>query len=831
MTQKSVHVAFVRALDKARTEEDVKSVVARQFSITYDTAGRNDLYTPQVLFEFKYDKNFASLKQRAAVLGQALYYMRRLKFGLTERPIPNHICIADRNEALLFDAADFRVVYGEDGGLYDWDLAPSSPDVRLIAALQLLAPVRNVHVYDLRQEADYDGWAARLAAALAPQATLALADKKVITERNFEEVYQHWNRKFGESVRNGQKTSRYFVADIQAGRTVEQREQGKAIFDLGSGKLVAKKIVFRDYDYFWSVFEKVASPDTMRALVAKVDRLSDDESRRREGEFFTPLSFAAKALDYLEKTLGARWWDSGKYRLWDMAAGTGNLEYGLPTDALPYCYLSTLDQVDVDHCQGLFPGATIFQYDYLNDDIGNVFAADNASVGQSLLTDWKLPARLRADLANPALRWVVLINPPFATSQTAGTAAPGKRSKDLVSTTQTRKAMHQAGLGETSRELFAQFLFRIRREFRGKKAHLGMFSKTKYINANNDQLLRDKVFRYSFEAGFVFSSANFAGTKGKFPVGFLLWDLGREQSLETQTVAVDVFNERVEKDPLPKTLSGGHRDQFLSKWVPRPRTTDTFPPFTAALSVSTGTKDVRDGIAPGFLASLMCAGNDFQHQNNTALLPGPYASAGALSVVPDNFERAMVVHTVRRLPKANWLNDRDQFLAPLQEPLPADFVAGCIVWSLFSNSNQTAAIAAVPYQGKTYTVPNHLFPWPKAQIRAWPMPDLDIQRTLTAADPDRYAATWLLAHATEIPTDAQELLAAAYPLYQFFYAHLPELRTGHFRISTWDAGWWQVRNALADQDLAPDLLAEVKRQHQALGQWLLPQIAALGFLP
>jgi len=550
MAKPLAHAAFVRALDKTRTEEDVKNVVARQFDIEYDTADRNDLYTPQVLFEFKKDKNFTSLRQRAAVLAQALYYMRRLKFGLTERPIPNHVCLADRNEALLFEAADLRAVYADEAARYDWDLTPSSPDPRLVADLQTLAAVRDAHVFDLRHEPDYAGWAARLTAALAPQGTLALADKKVITERNFEEVYQYWNRMFGESVRNGQKTSRYFMADIQQGRTLEQREQGRAIFDLGSNKFVPKKIIFKDYDWFWGVFEKVTNPDTMRALVAKIDRLSDEESRRREGEFFTPLPFAAKALDYLERTLGPRWWASGTYRLWDMAAGTGNLEYALNADALPYCYLSTLDQVDVDHCQGLFPGATIFQYDYLNDDAVNVFVAD--SFGQGLLNAWKLPARLRADLANPALRWIVLINPPFATSQTAGTAAPGKKSKDLVSATATRSAMHRAGLGETSRELFAQFLFRIRREFRGKTAHLGMFSKTKYINANNDQLLRDKVFRYAFEAGFVFSSANFAGTKGKFPVGFLLWNLGKEQDLAEQTVSVDVFNERVEKEPLPK---------------------------------------------------------------------------------------------------------------------------------------------------------------------------------------------------------------------------------------------------------------------------------------
>ena len=827
MAKKSLHSAFVRALDKTRTEEEVKNVVAKHFAIEYDTAERNDLYTPRVLFEFKYDKKFASLRQRAAVLAQALYYMRRLKFGHTSRPIPDYICIADHNEGLLFETLGLRDIYSEEAGMYDWDFAPSSPDPRLVSALQLVTAVRDAHVYDLRQEPEFEAWATRLSAALASQATLGLADKKIITERNFEEVYHYWNEKFGKDVRNGQKASRYFLADIQAGRSMQQAHEGKVLFNLSTGAWVDKKILPRDYDYFWGLYNKVTNPDTIRAIKAKIDRLSDEETRRREGEFYTPLPFAEKALDYLERTFGAQWWASGKYRLWDMAAGTGNLEYNLPSDALPFCYLSTLDQVDVDHCQGLFPGAAIFQYDYLNDDIGNVFTAPGTL---GLLSAWKLPKKLRDDLANPALNWIILINPPFATSQTAGTAAPGKKSKDLVSDTLMRKTMHAADLGETSRELFAQFLFRIRREFQGKKAHLGMFSKTKYLNANNDHFLRERVFRYEFERGFVFSSANFAGTKGKFPVGFLLWNLSKDRLLEEQDVVLDVFNEKVEKVGA-KSFGTFHRDRFLSKWVPRPRTERTLPPFSAAITLSDRTNDVRDQVAPGFLASLMCKGNDFQNQNYTALLSGPYASAGALSIVPDNFERALVVHAVRRLPKATWLNDRDQFLAPNTDPLPADFVAGCIVWSLFSNSNQTAALAAVPYQGTTYNVANHLFPWLKATVKGWPIKDLDVERSLTAADSDRYAATWLAAHAADLPADAQMLLEVARLVYQSFYAHLPKVRTTHFRISTWDAGWFQVRNALAEQNLAPDLLAAVKVNHSLLGKWLLPQIATLGFLP
>ncbi len=173
---------------------------------------------------------------------------------------------------------------------------------------------------------------------------------------------------------------------------------------------------------------------------------SEKVNKEFHGEFFTPISFAKKGLEYIEKIVGKNWWETGKYRLWDMAAGTGNLEYYLPQKSLKHCYLSTLYMEDVEHCQKLFSEATIFQYDYLNDDIENIFA--NGTIHYEY--DWKLPKKLKNDLANKDLKWIILINPPFATSQTAGA---NTHSKAGVSDTKIRKIMHREDLGEVSREL------------------------------------------------------------------------------------------------------------------------------------------------------------------------------------------------------------------------------------------------------------------------------------------------------------------------------------------------------------------------------------------
>jgi hypothetical protein len=61
MAQKEIS-CFFNAIQNGKTEEDVKDSNAKFFNIQYDITSRHDLYTLQVLFEFKFDKNFRKLK-------------------------------------------------------------------------------------------------------------------------------------------------------------------------------------------------------------------------------------------------------------------------------------------------------------------------------------------------------------------------------------------------------------------------------------------------------------------------------------------------------------------------------------------------------------------------------------------------------------------------------------------------------------------------------------------------------------------------------------------------------------------------------------------------
>lgn len=94
----------------------------------------------------------------------------------------------------------------------------------------------------------------------------AFGDKKLITEENFEEVYAYWAEIF-ENPSQRLQPSRYFVNDIQHGRSQVMREEGgRPISTLVGTRCGSKKILAEDYDRFWSLHEKVRDPDVTRGI-------------------------------------------------------------------------------------------------------------------------------------------------------------------------------------------------------------------------------------------------------------------------------------------------------------------------------------------------------------------------------------------------------------------------------------------------------------------------------------------------------------------------------------------------------------------------------------
>ena len=93
---------------------------------------------------------------------------------------------------------------------------------------------------------------------------------------------------------------------------------------------------------------------------------------------------------------------------------------------------------------------------------------------------------------------------------------------------------------------------------------------------------------------------------------------------------------------------------------------------------------------------------------------------------------------------------------------------------------------------------------------------------------DRFVATWL--SAKTLSPLAQTLMTAGRDIYKVYFSHYHELNTPKWKISTWDAGWYQIRNALTESGLGSIDLKAFKIAHKALEESILPRIYEYGFL-
>ena len=521
-----------------------------------------------------------------------------------------------------------------------------------------------------------------------------------------------------------------------------------------------------------------------------------DSKKRYLGEFYTPFAFAKKSIEFINEAINIEELKSGKYRIWDMACGKGNLEYYLDKSVHKYLYMSTIDKEDIEYCKEKFKNACVFQYDYLNDDI---------ELKNQIFNYKKIPKKLKSDLKNKNLHWLIFINPPYATSQVAGT---NSKSKKNVSHSSIRNIMHENKLGEASRELSAQFMFRINKEFvNGKNIYLAIFSKTNYIKSNNNEKFRDYICNYKFINGFVFSSSNFESTSKTtpFPVIFIIWKISNKYNIKKEKINLPVFDNKCKKIG-KKNFQVIDKNKLLNKWIKRVRNIYTFVPLSSAIKVKTSGKDIRDKICDGFIGSLMSCGSDLQKQNLTAIFSAPQSSAGSFSITKENFEKAMIIHAVRRITKVDWLNGGDQFVIPKGdfEGLSEEFKLDCIIWSLFSNSNQTVSMNNVFYKNKYYKIENQFYPFDYKEVSSGcNFFDYDNNNK-------RFVNEYLKNKEKIMTKESADLINIGKELYQFFYRNIEKIDLKKFEISLWDAGFWQIRKSFKDAKIGLNILEELK---------------------
>ncbi len=799
-------MTLAQALSKARTEEVVKDAYVRALGLKNVSKGQVDIETEAIWFEAKLDP-----KPVAAMFAQLLFYVRQAH--LVGKPIPAFLGVVDRDKAALLETERARPVLVDE--TIAWPAAASAVGKACIA--QVAAHIEG-HFTTYSITADEREFIATVKAAIQEGRII----RTPITPDNLRQVFNKWVEMIGQeiSVPSDGDFAELFFADIMhdGDNAAMTNLSARLLYDGGKPVFVLKGKTYdlasqRGYRNFWRIYHRPPETKHRHYLLERRDMLLPIDEQKFKGAYYTPPHIVDKAYDLLTATLGKGWQE--KYIIWDMCCGVGNLE--LSHSNPRNLFMSTLDQPDIDNirARGLFPGAEIFQYDYLNDDV-----TDFGEIDYSLSK--KVPMALRRAIADVkagvegAKPILVLINPPYAEVTSGGNTAADVvgNSKPGVTKTLFGKA-GMADYGKAANELFMQFVARIDREL--PTAILAMFSKLKYVSTPTLDRFRD-IWSARYLGGFVFHSRLFDGLKGNYPIGFLIWDTAENDSVgDVTTNVLDDAGNIIGR----QTFLNYDEKPLLTDWVARPRAnTHAVVPLKNAIDPATATKDLRGTRwSNDAVAWLNCGGNDFQHAvRDTFVFSSGFSSARGFFVNADNLWQAAIVFSVRRLIKPTWLNDRDQFLQPSQ-PLTGEFKFDCLIWMLFNGSNLTAGADGLRWNDCDWSLINHFIPFTEREVGAQ----------------GRFESNFMVRHmqGKTFSPEARAVLDEGRNLWTRFHAmQFPHKIRQEYKLGRPDAGWYQIRRALeAYGDIELTDFDPFKATYAALGDKLRPQVFSLGFLP
>lgn len=117
-----------------------------------------------------------------------------------------------------------------------------------------------------------------------------------------------------------------------------------------------------EYSFFWNRYKRPPEKHEFMNILERSSKLYSEKYRKDTGGEYTPSCFVE-----LQNKILKEHYNMDDYIVCDPCAGVGNLENQFGKDYKQYCYLSTLEQMDVDTCK-IKGFENAIQFDYLKDD-------------------------------------------------------------------------------------------------------------------------------------------------------------------------------------------------------------------------------------------------------------------------------------------------------------------------------------------------------------------------------------------------------------------------------------------------------------------------------
>ena len=578
------------------------------------------------------------------------------------------------------------------------------------------------------------------------------------------------------------------------------------------GNVIVNGNTFRS---FFKHYQRDYSQKDKDTLVGICDRLIEDTTRRFQGEFFTPTEWVDEAHRMIETEFGENWKED--YVVYDPCCGTGNLTRDYKFEEL---YMSTLNQSDLDIIEqrGYNPEATKFQFDFLNDP-----------------DDKFPPGLIKALEENKPL--LVLMNPPYGTAKSGG--AKDDNNKIGIASTTTGRLMQKDNMGKCSAQLYAQFLYKVTSlNLKYTEVNIAIFSPSLYKIGKSWEIFRKNFYnKFKFSDGMLFNASHFSNTKTSWGIDFSLWKSGVENRSTLPIKIKDKNSEGIIEIVGTKDLyslkDGNIR---AANWVREPtaklKKVESYPNFTSALKV----KDKYDKKAnlDGYLGGYVELSNS-AYQNVSGVSIGSAISLLGYTVsIPMydyNILRCVSAFTSRKTIVSNWINQKDEYLAPNTEhPDYPQWNRDCLVYSLFNNSSNQSSLRNITYKEKKWDIINEWLWLSNKEIidLAEQHHNDDVYRDCKNFPKERFVynklqETEISAGAKGVLDHATELLLASFEYRDILNEEHPE-----YHLNTWDAGWYQMKLIL--KQFMPVELKEFRKHYKAFEDVMREGIYKFGFL-
>jgi hypothetical protein len=766
-----------------------------------DGYGESKKHNVRLLCEFKDDLDLTSKVNQVKVLSQALYYIK--KFEVSGKILPSVILIGDRNECFAIHTNEIFNYLAMD---FNWSLAPSNAHTNVELVNLMIEDSRiNPHVFNIKDIAD--------CVDKIKDLTEGVKRYIPITPHNVTEVFKH----FEDNVIGKHKLDTNQMANLFVQLLVNPDEN--YLHPVTRRKTVVTK-AFHEvnlksrevFESFFSHFSREYTPQQREHLTAVVDRLVQDITRRKQGEFFTPTIWVDKAHEYIASVYGDDWKE--KYVVWDCAWGTGNLTRDYKFKEL---YVSTLNYSDIQTAEqmGYNPEAVKFQFDFLNDDY-----------------DF-LPLELRRAIES-GREIIVLMNPPYGTENDLRNLKNEETIVKKNNISSVHKTMLEIKMGKGQKNMFTQFMFRIANL--NSKVHIATFSPMLFMSGSDYKLFRDFFYeKYSYEKGFIMNAKNFDDVSD-WGLSFSIWSKNNQKKHDLNFSVLEFNGDEYGITKInDKKIISFSEENSMKKWT-KSKIKKVVENDCLTLSSALSVKQYNNKRDINSFGEFLNSGNNTYFNNREVFIGTTKMMSGnnrSYPIKSDNFYNVTSAFASRKLIHPTWYNQKDEYFIPNENNNSyVNFKFDSVIISIFNNSSQQSSLRQIEYNGQNWDINNEFFWMSKNE-----MTELANQNNYTElyndarTDSDRYVHTLLFGEEgiyNQLSDEAKDVLDSATNLVRLSFGMRRNFADDTNHLNSWDAGYAQLK--LLWKEYYPEQFKEFRDKYKVLEDKMRPMVYELGFL-